>query len=157
MICPNCQYEKWDGRTTHPYAGRESAGVQCFGPKTLRPSMRDTYLKASQGGKTHQPKTIVAPMELVEKANPKLARELKAEGTHTVNVGGVEIEAYVAQTAQEKKPAAPKKPSRAERIAEKMRAAGMGVMRASEIPPPVDRAKRVRPGPARRRKRSRKP
>lgn len=35
MTCPNCGYDRWDGKTPHPYAGRESAGVRCFGPKTL--------------------------------------------------------------------------------------------------------------------------
>lgn len=33
MICPECHFDKWDGRSTHLYGGRASAGLNCFGPK----------------------------------------------------------------------------------------------------------------------------
>lgn len=36
MECSKCGYAKWDGHTPHDFAGRESAGVKCFGPPRVR-------------------------------------------------------------------------------------------------------------------------
>lgn len=36
MICKRCGFERWDGFSRHPYQGRESSGVPCFGPDEER-------------------------------------------------------------------------------------------------------------------------
>lgn len=36
MICSNCGYDRWDGESTHDYAGRVTAGLKCYGPKVRR-------------------------------------------------------------------------------------------------------------------------
>lgn len=36
MICPECWFDRWDGKSPHLYGGRESAGMQCYGPKSRR-------------------------------------------------------------------------------------------------------------------------
>lgn len=33
MICGRCGFDRWDGESTHEFAGRPSAGVKCWGPK----------------------------------------------------------------------------------------------------------------------------
>lgn len=33
MTCPECYYDRWDGKSAHLYGGRASAKLQCFGPR----------------------------------------------------------------------------------------------------------------------------
>lgn len=40
MVCRKCGYERWDGKSVHLFAGRESAGVNCFGPMPDIPSRK---------------------------------------------------------------------------------------------------------------------
>jgi hypothetical protein len=78
QVCENCGYEKWDGFSRHAFAGRESSGVVCWGPKPGTAAYRKIHGDVATTTNGHG-STIAAPVAaaVAPAEEPKPAKEPK--------------------------------------------------------------------------------